>query len=40
MSRIGLMCNYVRLDEISNKVFKEKVQVTPIEHKMRGVRLR
>jgi len=40
MNKIGLMCSYVRLDEISNKVFKGKVRVTPKEHKMRGVRLR
>jgi len=25
MSRIGLMCSYVGLDEISNKVFEGKV---------------
>ena len=25
MSRIGLMCSYVRLDEISIKIFKGKV---------------
>jgi len=25
ISRIGLMCSYVKLDEISNKVFKGKL---------------
>ena len=39
MRMIRWMCSYTRLDKIRNVIFKEKVEVAPIEEKMRETRL-
>ncbi|XP_009630856.3 ethylene-responsive transcription factor 3-like [Nicotiana tomentosiformis] len=40
MRMLRWMCEHTRLDRIKNKVIRDKVGVTPIEDKMREVRLR
>jgi len=40
MRMIRLICGYIRVDRIRNKVIIDIVKVTPIKDKMREVRLR
>ena len=40
MRMIRWMYGYTRLDQIRNEIIKEKIEVTPIQDKMRKIRLR
>ena len=40
MKMIRWMCSYMRMDRIRNKVIREKIEVAPIEHRMREIRLK